>query len=311
MARRVTEKVRAVVPKKEKPPRNQGQDIPFMGSSKLPVFWIKNMYLSGVTGEGINLSGSIYNIVSKQDLIGQPTIIELQGVREDNALVRLNGVMDHRGEDIEESFRLNMENIPLNDVELSGFPLIQEIESGTGYIVSSLKFSDSSFQTDVEFIGKSIVFDYLTGTKAESMDSDVYSGSVQIAKEINEIKVFASLEHLASSFDFNVTSNLDNIVADEIEKILSEELERTKKYLRDKVDQEVRSYKLEFEQYLQRRDGELIAEINAMNTENKRLHAIEEKKREEIKSRLQEEKKKEQDKIEEKVLDKTFDFFKE
>jgi hypothetical protein len=269
------------------------------------------MYLSGVTGEGINLSGSIENIVSKQDLIGQPTHIELQGVREDNALVKLNGVMNHRHDNIEESFRLNMENIPLNDVELSGFPLFHKIERGTGYIVSSLTFSDSSFQTDVEFIGKSIIFEHLPKTKPESMDSETYSANVEIAKEINEIKVYASLEHLATSFDFNVASNLDNIVADVMARIFSEELEKAKKYFREKVDQEVRSYKLEFEQYLERRDGELITEINAMDKENKRLQAMEGEKREEIKRRLQEEKKKEQKKIEDEVLEKTFDFIKD
>ncbi len=308
IAHRVTEIVRAVIPKKKKIPRFQGQDIPFMGNSILPRFWIKNMQLSGVTGEGINLSGSIKNIVSKQDLIGQPTHIELQGVREDNALVKLNGVMDHRSDGIEESFKLHMENIPLNDVKLSVFPLFHEIESGTGYFASSLKYSDYSFQTDVEFIGESITFDYLTKTKPESMDSDLYQVSVDLAKEIHEIEFFASLEQLTSSFDFNVASNLDDIVAEKIGRVLSEELESAHKYLREKVDQEIQPYKLEFEQYLERRENELIAELTTMDRENISLKAMEEKKREEIKSRLQEEK--EQKKIEDEVLEQMFDLFK-
>jgi uncharacterized protein (TIGR03545 family) len=307
IASNVTEKVRAVIPKKKKPPRFQGQDIPFVRKSLLPGFWIKNMYLSGVTGEEINLSGNIKNIVSKQDLIGQATLIELEGIREDNALVRLNGVMDHRNDGIKESFRLDMENIPLDDVNLTEFPLLHKIDSGTGYIGAILEFSDSGFQSNVEFIGENITFDYLT--KPENMESDAYSVSVDIAKEIHEIEFFASIEQLASSFEFKVASNLDNIIAEKIGEIISEKLESGQRYLREQVDQEIQPYKLVFERFLKEREDKLKIEISTMETENDRLKAMEDEKRKKIESRLQKEKKKEQKKIEEKVLDQTLDLF--
>ena len=64
--------------------------------------------------------------------------------------------------------------------------------------------------------------------------------SVDIAKEIHEIELFASLGQLASSFDFKVASNLDNIVAEKNREILLEELERGQRYLREQVNQEIR-----------------------------------------------------------------------
>jgi len=276
-----------------------------MKNSVLPGFWIKNMQLSGVTGEGIVLSGSITNIVSKQDFIGQPTHIDLQGVSEDNALVRLYGVMDHRNGQINESFRLDIENIPLNDVKLTDFHLFHNIESGTGDIGSTLNFSNSGFQADVEFIGKNIAFDYLT--KPESMDQDLYSVSVDIAKDINEIEVFAGLEQLSNSFNFKVASNLDNIVTEKIREILSEELEKGQRYLREQIDQEIQPYKLEYDRFLEERDNGLVSEISTMETENNRLQAMVEKKREKIKSRLQDEKEKTQKKIEKEGAEKILD----
>ncbi|MEJ2637531.1 MAG: TIGR03545 family protein, partial [Calditrichia bacterium] len=84
-ARYYSEKFKSTQPKKENPPRLKGQTIYFTSKRNWPKFWVKQIALSGEVWNDMKISGTVKNIVSQQKVIGQPTTIDINGTRRDQA----------------------------------------------------------------------------------------------------------------------------------------------------------------------------------------------------------------------------------
>jgi len=295
-----TGKIRAVVPKKERPPRFKGQDIQFVEEKQLPGFWIKKIELSGVTGDEIQIAGNIQDIVSNQKMIGTPTTFAVQGTRKDNAGVVLEGTFDYREEEPKELFSLDFHHLPLRNISLTDFPLLpREIRSGNAAIAASLNFTGADFKSKIAFTGNDIQFDF--SEKPSDLTAYLWEVSKSLAQAITEVHFTAELKQTAGELSFSITSNLDNLIAGRIEEILSDEIKKAREALKKMVNEEVNKYTQKLERFIDDKERELRAEIEkADDAVQSQLDEVN-KKRNQIENQIESEKSRLQKMLEEEV----------
>ncbi len=306
--RTYTEKARAVLPDKEKPPRLQGQDITFSEHNALPNFWIKDIDLSGITGAGTYIKGSITNIVSRQDIIGQPTTIEISGEGTGGVSLFLNGIVDHREEVPKELLKIEMSKVPLKDMKLSSFFLIPYgFTSGEGFILDELDFLGSDFESTVDFKGRNVGFDYTQ--KPSDMSPYLYKMSTEIAQLIQKIDLRASVRQTPEDFDFFIKSNVDDVIAEKVSMIIADEVTKTRQYLDQKINAETEGYVQELDQLVAIRGTALTTDMMELHQNVVMLEKEVLQKRKEIEDKTKAILKKEQEKLGDEMLKQLQNFF--
>jgi uncharacterized protein (TIGR03545 family) len=303
-------KARAVLPDREKTPRLHGQDILFPEYNALPNFWIKDIDLSGVTGAGTYIKGSITNIVSRQDIIGKATTIEILGEGTGGEGLFLNGIVDHRGEVSKELLKLEMSKVPLKDMKLSNFPLIPySFTSGEGFILAELDFFGSDFESTVDFKGRNVGWDY--AQRPSDMSPYLYKISTEIAQSIQKIDLRASVRQTPEDFDFFIKSNVDDVIAEKVSMIITDEVTKTREYLDQKINAETEEYVQEFDQLVAVRGTALTTEMMELYQNVVTLEKEVIQKRKEIEDKTKTMLKKEQEKVRDKMLKQLQNFFTE
>ncbi len=295
-----TGKLRKAVPKKKKPPRLQGQDIQFVTPELLPAFWIKNVAVSGELSDQTVIAGTIRDIVYDQNSIGRPTTFEVKGTRKDSAGIVFTGELDYREDTGKELFTLDFNSLPMRNISLTDFALLpRQLDSGRGFIESTLGVSASDFESKIAFRAQDVRFDF--SDRPKNIPDYIYKLSRSIAKSIDEITFEASLAYISDELRFTVQSNLDDIIADRLEEILSEELKKAKEGLQQKVREEIDPHVRRLKQFT--RDSQ--KEIDSKITETRELVQAQqrevEKKQKEIEGRMDAEKKRLQKMAEDEV----------
>lgn len=269
MARYYGEKYQAAVPKQEKPPRLKGQDIHFGKLFEPPKFWIKKMAISGEALEGLQIAGNAANIVSDQKIIGQPTIFDIGGTRQDQASLKLDATLDYLGDVSKENITLNLAQIPLQNVKLSSFELLpSKIERGKGFIQAAVDFAGGDFRADVQFNGTQLAFAPLDS--AAKLDQRLQRISRSIAAAIKEVSFKAAARQQAGDFKFSISSNLDNLVADQLKTALAGELQLARQQLEERVNREAAKYKQQLDALIAEKEQLLTGQLQKVESELKK-----------------------------------------
>ncbi len=283
-----TGKLRKAVPKKKKPPRLKGQNIRFAAPEALPAFWIKNVAVSGELSDQTAIAGNIRDITSDQNIIDRPTTFGVNGTRKDSAGIVFTGELDYR-EDTER-FALDFNDLPLSNISLTDFALLpRQLDSGRGFIESSLAASGGDFESKIAFRAQKVQFNF--SDRPENIPDYIYNLSRSIAESIDEITFKASLASISGELRFTVQSNLDDIIADRLEEVLTEELKKAKAGLKQKVQEEVDPHIRQLKQLTRDRQKEISSKINQTRALVQAEQREIEKKRKEIEDRIDAEKK--------------------
>jgi uncharacterized protein (TIGR03545 family) len=258
-ARYYANKFKSTVPQKETPPRLEGQYIHFGKHLEPPKFWIKKMDLSGELANGLQLAGNAENIVSNQQQIGQPTRLLLGGQRSDRASLNLDALLDYRGETSREKIQVNLENFSLDNTRLSNFAILPaKIAQGKGYLKANIDFEGGNFQSGIQFTGAQIRF--AEEDLPKNLPSQLAKASRAITNAMSEIQFNAGIQQIDGRFNFNVNSNLDNLIANEIKQLASDEVIEARRKLEAKVNRETEKYKNELDSFIQTHTAQLTGE---------------------------------------------------
>jgi uncharacterized protein (TIGR03545 family) len=305
-ARYYANKVKSSTPVKEKQPRLQGQNIYFAPKKGVPKFWIKNISLSGETENQLKLSGNVQDIVSRQKIIGEPTTINLKGVRKDQAGLIISAIFDYREDVPRENLTINLSQMPLSNVKLTDFPLLPyKIKQGKGQIDANLKMHGDNFTADIQFSSSNIQFDF--SDKPNDLDQRLLNLSHSIVQSLDNINFKATVKQQQGDLIFRIQSNIDNLIAEKAKQIISDEIENARNEIESRVRQQVDEKRKEIENFIDTRQQDLQKRIQFAEEQIKLQQELLNKKKKEIEDRIESEK----NKLKEEIKDKTKDLIKD
>jgi len=244
-ARTHAEKLKSDKPKDEKPPRLKGQDIYFYNKNARPDFWIKQIKLSGQTGDQIDLTGGVNNIVSDQRLINAVTDFAAAGSGPGGQKIALTGKLDYMEDEPKEDFKFNYSNFALRDIKLSDSELLPyKVEKGIGSIEAGLKMRADKIKGKITFFGTKLVFDQSTGGKSKTKLEQIIHETI---KNTNNINFTAVISGEKDDLKFSITSNIDELIVKNLKASLSKEVDAAKRKVKKKVDEKIAKHKAELE----------------------------------------------------------------
>ncbi|HQB61320.1 MAG TPA: hypothetical protein PK899_06675, partial [Spirochaetota bacterium] len=239
----------------------RGYDVFFPDYTTYPDYHIKKISVSA-SGEGSDIknfptvSGSIYDIVSNQDLIQKPLRIETKvilPILEDLSL-SLNASFDRRDGKFLDFYNVAADNIPIKNLNFGGlYGAPKKLLDSDGKIDGIVEVGNDVFKTKFDMNLNNIDFEF-----DETQTLNEFS---QILKEI-----FQSVKHLNMGVDFSVLNGKPSLhISSNLDKILYENINRIfmQKLLKFKTDFEKR-----FNSYISGPKKELLSQISADKLKN-------------------------------------------
>ncbi len=298
-AREYSSKIKSDKPEKIEPPRFKGQDIYFYSKNARPDFWIKRTDLSGATNEGLQLAGTIDNIVSDQRFINKPTNFDFKGGNPQGGIkASLNGMLNYLEEQPHETLNLKYAGFSLANTQLSTsniFP--SKLGKGTGNVEANIDLPGDRIEGLIKFTAHNISFDF-SGNEAKNKITQLIRDAI---KDIKTFYFSAKISGKRSNIKVSIQSNLDKIIVDNLKKSINKEIEKTKKQISDRIDKEVNAKKAELEKLVKQYEDKLNTELDKYQAMLDKEKAKADKKKKEVEDRINKEKSKLQDKVKDKL----------
>jgi uncharacterized protein (TIGR03545 family) len=298
-AREYSSKLKSDKPEKIDPPRFKGQDIYFYSKNARPDFWIKRTDLSGATNEGLQLAGTIDNIVSDQRFINKPTSFDFKGGNPQGGIkASLNGMLNYLEEQPHETLNLKYAGFSLANTQLSTSKLFpSKLSKGTGNVEANIDLPGDRIEGLIKFTANNISFDF-SGNEAKNKITQLIRDAI---KDIKTFYFSAKISGKRSNIKVSIQSNLDKIIVDNLKKSVNKEIEKTKKQISDRIDKEVNAKKAELEKLVKQYEDKLNNELAKYQAMLDKETAKADKKKKEVEDRINKEKSKLQDKVKDKL----------
>ncbi len=318
--RKVLQKARDVIPKKNIPDRRKGIDVVFVKEKDLPALWIKEIFVGGKTKKGIRIKGMVNDVSSNQRLTGKITTLYIEGEGLKNEKMYIKGSFDYLGNKPIENLDISFFSIPLeNSVILNDKSFRLAFLGGYGYIASNFRFSKNSLKSEITFTGKKLIFK----AGAPETDKTVNEVIADVFSKINNINLHAKMDIGDKNSSLVISSNIGDLFMNSLKDVYSEKIKdmdnKIKKYMAEKKAE----YKSEYLKYIddgkskledkvngymnliKEKKGELLKQKvgieNRLIQLKKELQQEVEKKKKEAESKVKEEKKKLEGEIKKKV----------
>lgn len=171
--------------KDAKPERYEGVNYEFTDKYDLPKLWIKNIELSGVTKNNIELMGQVLNVTNNQNKTGSPITFQLSGAEEGVATLTVDGALNYLGEEKSESLSINYSGFSLVNSKISPSELLPyDLRSGNGDINVDLTIKNRRIESRVDYVADNIAFDFESAGRpkgtVERLIRDAISGTNRI-----------------------------------------------------------------------------------------------------------------------------------
>lgn len=268
-------------PRREEPPRLAGQTIRYTGARNWPKLWIQNISLSAVIA-GVFGRGSVQNLSSYQELIGEPITFLISGAGNGRSL-ELGGMFDYLGEIPKDSVRLNVAGIPLRNIDITSSPIFPfSIENGSGMATGALSFVGDRFLSQADFVGEGLAF--ATEDTGKATDGQLRTLLDSMLETVSSMSVGMVTEYVENRFSLDLNSDIGGVVAGAVGQALGERIRAFRSEIRNRVDQQVQ----ENRSTLQGRISQLNQVRESFNTRRQQLDSVEEAVQEKIRELRQE-----------------------
>jgi uncharacterized protein (TIGR03545 family) len=226
-------------PEKKAVPRLRGQDIHFANRHAYPAFLVRTIRVSGQTGSsaeqpGVMLKGEIQNVTSQPWVIGKPATVNLSGTMNDSRSVAVQAVLDHVTEAASDSFHVRFGNTSLNRVAIPDSKYLPaQIQTGKADFDLVLRFKEDDFLGRFDMQAKNLGFDF-----GQTQSNDLFMEVVRsVIGRMNLITLDVKAAGKQDDFQFNVDSNIDNLVSQELRQMGSKALADAEARIKSKLNQ--------------------------------------------------------------------------
>jgi len=226
-------------PEKKPVPRFKGQDIHYTERHAYPTFLIRRISVSGQAGAdttraGVMLKGEIFDVTSQPWVIGKPTTVDLSGMTQDLRSVAFQAVLDHVTEAASDSFHVRFGNVSLNRVAIPASRYLPaQIQKGKADFNLVLRFKEADFLGRLDMNARDLGFDF-----NQVQSSDLFVDIVRrVIGQMGLITLDVRAAGKQDNFQFNVNSNIDDLVSQELKKMGSQALADAEARIRSRLDQ--------------------------------------------------------------------------
>lgn len=281
----------------EKIPRYEGIDYQFSDKYDWPGFWFKNVELSGRTNTDIDITGTVQNISSSQNKIGQPVVFKVGGVDSNQVSLSVNGEVNYLGEQPLEKFNVNYSGFSLANARLSGAELLPwELESGKGELDINLDVIGKRIDSRIDYIASDISFDFASAgapkNRVETLIRDAIGST-------DRVDVTALVDNIDGPLRVRVRSNVDDLFMDALRQTVSREIENARRKVEAEVQKRVAGKKEQLEDFRDEKDAEIRQRYEELRSKvDEQIQLIEQKREE-----LEEKKKQLEEELKEKAED--------
>ncbi len=257
--------------KNQKPDRQEGEYIEFSDKYNFPNFWIKHTLFSGDLDSETNISGSIDDIVSNQQLINATTKATIDGKLSQNRSFQVNAKIDMREKNNPDHYDLVYNNLPMRNINFSGTNLFPyKIEKGRAAVDSKLEITGGKFKGNLNLQGEKVIFQ-----KTTSKNTRIIDLIDQTVQNLDNLTLSAKF----SNNNFHLNSNIDNIFNKELKNYINKNVAAAKKQLRGEIDKKVKSAEQEFYTFKKNSTADVEKKINTLQREiDKYLEELDNKK---------------------------------
>ncbi|GAB4339134.1 MAG: TIGR03545 family protein [Calditrichia bacterium] len=302
-ARKYAAKLSSGKPEKSSPPRLQGQNIHFSSRLRWPDFLLRDLRFSGEGPHRFLLSGQAANITGQSELVGRPITIRVDGKRKDRSRLSLQAELRYHQPRKSELVTLKISDLPMNNVQLSDFPLLPyPIQKANVNISAEMRFLSDTALCNIAFDAASVTFDL--EKPRTRLDARLAPIARELAANIRTIQLNANVKMLGSRFSLNMSSNLDRLVADHLSGIVSRQVTQARQQLQERVDREIAAKKASLEKLVSEHTQKLEAEVEQIRQEIEKRRQEIEKRKTEILAKAEEEKNKAKKRLEEEAKKK-------
>lgn len=305
------EKIRQYMPKKsdkvkkEKRERLKGQDIIFPSRHRWPKLLIEKISLSGQTGTeeelpGLVMKGEVMGITSQPWIYGKPTVIDLNGVKQDQRALIIDGHLDHTTENFQDRFHIKFANVILNNLSMQGSNYLpSRIKKGRAEIDLSAEFSGEKYRVDLDILTREMSFDF-SKMKTDNQFVDIVR---KVIEKINIITLHAMITGQEDQVDFTMSSNLDSRISQELRQIGSQALTDAQNKVRSRLNKIKKEKLTEVNKAYQEKRKIIEDKIEEYEKKVDEQRMMVEAKIDEIKDDIEKREKEEQEKLEDKAKD--------
>jgi len=268
----------------------RGQDIQFAKKRTLPSLWLKSVSFSGYTKENIQISGTLRDLSSSQQITGKPIELEVAGGMSGTRNFVMKGRFDWSEPVPNDRLYIEMSNIILNDVKLTDFPLVpNNLKSGTASLKAELVLEGEELRSNILFFITDVTLVLPEKQSASPVEQRLLMLSRSVAADIRRIEIEADLAVLSDRTDFFVRSNLDALVAGEINDALEREIEGVKGELSKRVMDIAAESKQELDRIIGDSTAAVIARLGELENAGNAVEEEIERKRREVEQKIKEE----------------------
>ena len=277
----IIEAIQRLIPRKEEKPekkrtRMAGQTVHFRDRHRWPAFLVENIHLSGRTGStdehpGLSVQGEAAGITSQPWVYGKPTNIDLKGVREDKRMLLFHAELDHTTETHEDSFRLTVGNVPLNDVSIS--PVSYRpftLQKGKADMAASVWIGKDRFRIQWNVTVRDILFHF-----SEISSHDALLDIIrEVISTMDVLTLRADILSRGDDLEFRLNSNVDDRVSEGLKRITSRTLTETQNRIQSALNRVRDRHLTDLEALFQEKKGMIQGPIDTYKNETGNVQAL-------------------------------------
>jgi uncharacterized protein (TIGR03545 family) len=253
-----------------------GQTVHFRDRHRWPAFLVENIFLSGHTGKtdehpGLTVQGEAMGITSQPWVYGNPTIIDLKGIRQDKRSLVFHAELDHTTEAPEDSFQLAVGNVPLNNVSISPASYRPfTLQKGNADMAASVWMGQERLRIQWNVTIRDILFHF-----SDDSTQDILLGIVREAiSKMDFLTLRASVLSRGDDLDFRLNSNVDDRVSEGLKRITNRTLMETQNRIRSALNRIRDQHLTDLEALFQEKKGMVQGPIDTYKNETGDVQAL-------------------------------------
>lgn len=219
--------------------RLKGMDVTFEKEKEMPDFLIKKVKISGTTGgngkdnaKAFDFSGNVLDITSNPALWGKPTTAQISGKQKKQQIL-MQLLFDHTKEIPKDQMKVLMTGMTPDALGMGNMGEVLIIDDGNVGIDAKFEMLGDKIQAAANIV--------IGGVKIGTFEKENETQKIfrQMVRNVKAIIVGITLASKENDFDFNVKSNLDDILKDGVKSLVGEKMAEMKAKIRAEIDKQV------------------------------------------------------------------------
>lgn len=293
----------------KKPPRFEGQDIPFQLYNNKPKFLLERLVLSAAgnqadTSRALRLSGLVEGITSQPSVYGEPLTFDLKALLPNANAYNLTGVLDHTGEVPEDRFQARASGIKFGRINLPQRPHLPiALDANKGSITANFNVIGKELDFKVEFAASPVSFSFAEQQANSNIISRV---THEVFAGIDHLNLGAGISGIGEDVRLSISSNIDDILADRIRDVVGKSVEQARQEIRKRLEEIIMPKKEQALAFVAENKQKITSELDKLDQMVQDQISVVESKKQELEAEVE---KRKEEGLED-VKDKLKDIFK-